>query len=579
MMGKRYANDINQAVDYDYDLPSNSLESYLEKHESEDSEFSKCYKKFKENQIGKKNIILPTVLSYFLENNMLADNKELYEQIVKFFDYAVANNLLHRTKRDSYQKTLNKALFQDNANYVNTNLTTYVELAFAQYEVDNFRKTTNNEIINRIHQNGGAIYLNSHMKMYIKLSKESKGKWYTFREAERYLYRMLGLSIKITEALEDAMSDTDTGIIEKKHTISIHELKVIHGNKFRPTILKEYFEEDGITYKNSFIPTKYMQLQGEHTRLPKSILDLIYHLLGYNEKKFHFFLNWLAFFFKYLKKSQIAIVLIGSQGAGKGILFGIISELFGKNYCITINDESLSTKFKAGIIRDMLFCNFDEITSNTSKKNESFIKAIITNSSISLEEKNVTMEEETELYSQSLFSSNHMKALKIPKDDRRLMVSITGEDLLNVNYLGYRDYQNLKAAIDNDMEEFAKYLKNYPVDIRMANSVLDTPERRAMMNSSGNHFEALHRALITKDISYLDELKDTDYALYVKIKSSLERGEIDRADIKLIYNTLHTGRKVSTKEIMEKFRELKPYDVFSLENSFHRGNSHYFRLP
>lgn len=577
-IGERYSDKENQVVDYDYDLPANILELFLEKHESVDSELSKCYKKFKENQIGIKNITLSTILNFSLENKMLADNKELYEQIIKFFDYAVSNNFLHRTKRDAYQKILNKALFQENANYVNSNIATYEKLDFAHYETNNCRKTIDNEIINRIHDNGGAIYLNSNMKIYIKLSKESKWDWYTFREAERYLYVMLGLSIKITEDLEDATNDTNTCMIEKKHTISIHELKVIHGEKFRPTILKEYFEEGGITYKNSFIPTKYMQLSGEYTRLPKSILDLIFHVVGYNEKKSQFFINWLAFFFKYLKKSQIAIALIGTQGAGKGILFAIISELWGKNYCITINDESLSTNFKAGIIRDMLFCNFDEITSSTSKKNESFIKAIITNSSISLEEKNVTMTEETELHGQSLFSSNHMKALNLPKDDRRFTIFTTGEHLQNVNYLGYRNYENLKAAIDNDMEEFARYLKNYPVDIGLANSVLDTPERRAIINASGNHLEAFHKAIITRYIPFFDELKDTDYALYIRITSSLARGEIDRADIALAYNALYTGRKVSTKEIMEKFREMKPYDIFSKENLYHRGNSHYFRL-
>jgi hypothetical protein len=575
MMGKRYANEINEAVGYDYDLPTNIIESYLEKNASEDSEFRKCYDEVIENKIEIKNVTLSTILDSFLDNNMLADNKELYEQIVKFFDYAVANNFLHRTKRDSYQKSLNKALFQENAKYVNSNSATYTELNFAQYETDNFRKTTNNEIINRIHDNGGAIYLNSIMKIYIKLSKECKGGWYTFREAERYLYVMLGLSIKITENFEDTTNDTNMEI----YIISIHELKIVHGEKLRPNILKEYFEEGGITYRNAFIPTKFMQLEGESTRLPKSILDLIYHVVGYKEKKLHFFLNWLAFFFKYLKKSQIAIALIGNQGAGKRLLFEIICELFGQVYCVTINDESLNSKFKAKIIRGILFYNFDEVTLNTSKRNDSFIKAIITNPSISLEEKNITMEGETELYGQCLFSSNHIKALNLPNDDRRFTVFITGENLTNVNFLGYGNHDNLKAAIDNDLQEFARYLKNYPVDIGLANSVLDTPERRAIINTSGNRLEAFHQAIITRDIAYLDELKDTDYPLYIRISSSLARGEIDRADIALAYNALYTGRKVSTKEIMEKFREMKPYDIFSKENLYHRGNSHYFRLP
>lgn len=577
-MGMRFADKINEAVGYDFDLPINVLESYLEKNTSDTSEFRKYYDEAKENKIEIKHVTLSTILNFFLENKMLANNKELYEQIIKFFDHAVSNNLLHRTKRDTYEKILSKALFLENANYGNLNPTIYEAVDFSQYEID-FRKTTDNEIINRIYDSGGAIYLNIDFKVYIRLSKEHKGQWYTIRKAERYLYVMLGLSIKITEDSEDATNDSNATIIGKKHTIFIHELKVVHGVKFRPTVLKEYFEENGITYKNAFIPTKYMQVHGEPTRLPKSILDLIYHVVGYKKKKFDFFLNWLAFFFKYSKKSQIAIALIGTQGAGKGLLFGVISELWGKNYCITINDESLNSKYKAKIIRDKQFYNFDEVTLNTSKSNDSFIKAIITNSSISLEEKNITMQEETDLYGQCLFSSNHIRALNLPKDDRRFTVFMTGEDLKSVNFLGYGNYENLKAAIDNDMEEFARYLKNYTVDISLANSVLDTPERRGIIHASGNHFETLHRALITRDIPYFDELVDIDYPLYVRITSSLARGEIDRADIKLAYNALYTGRKVSTKEIMEKFREMKPYDIFSKENLYHTNSSHYFRLP
>lgn len=204
MIGERYSDIGNKAVDYDYDLPANILEPYLEKHESEDGKFTKCYNEFKENKIEIKNITLSTILNFFLENNMFSDNKELYEQIVKFFDYAVSNNLLHRAKRNAYEKILNKALFKENANYVNSNPAIYEEVDFAQYEANNFRKTTDNEILNRIYDSGGAIYLNSNMKVYIKLSKESKGDWYSFREAERYLYVILGSSIKITEAFENA---------------------------------------------------------------------------------------------------------------------------------------------------------------------------------------------------------------------------------------------------------------------------------------------------------------------------------------------------------------------------------------
>jgi len=50
--------------------------------------------------------------------------------------------------------------------------------------------------------------------------------------------------------------------------------------------------------------------------------------------------------------------------------------------------------------------------------------------------------------------------------------------LLKNNYLNFGSFENMEIAIDEDMDDFAKYLKNYDVDTALANTVLDTPEKR-----------------------------------------------------------------------------------------------------
>ena len=59
---------------------------------------------------------------------------------------------------------------------------------------------------------------------------------------------------------------------------------------------------------------------GEHQE-PKAILALIKHLVNDDEEYYQYFVNWLAFFYQGLKKSQVSIVLRGNQGAGKGIFY------------------------------------------------------------------------------------------------------------------------------------------------------------------------------------------------------------------------------------------------------------------
>ncbi|MDY0122964.1 DUF5906 domain-containing protein [Sulfurimonas sp.] len=361
--------------------------------------------------------------------------------------------------------------------------------------------------------------------------------------------------------------------------ISIHELILVHEERFRPRILEEYFEEDGVYYRNTFKPTKYMQLKGEPTRLPKTILDLLFHLTNYNKSKYDYLLNNLAYFFKYLKKSQVAIALIGKQGAGKGILFDtIISELFGRENCITINNESINSRYKAKIIKDKLYYNFDEIKFRTSEKNDSFFKAVITNPSISLEEKNVTMNKEIELFGQSIFSSNHIDALKIEENDRRFTVINTGENLVNTDFLHYGSYENLVAGIKQDLEEFAKYLKNYDVDINLANTPLDTPEKRVIIKSSQDNIIDFHNAIVKLDIDYFYDLIDLNYGdLHNELQRDFRDSKINRANIAKAYNALFS-KNLSSKEILKRLRAIEPYDTFPKITHSHSGEKHYFNL-
>lgn len=365
----------------------------------------------------------------------------------------------------------------------------------------------------------------------------------------------------------------------KPETLYIQDLLLVHGNKFRPRVLREYFEEDGVYYKNSFKPTKYMQLVGKPERFPKIITDFIFHLVNYKDDNLNYFINNLAYFFKYLKKSQVAIALIGEQGAGKGILFeNIISELFGREYCITINNDSINSSYKAKIIKDKLYYSFDEVKLKTSEKNDSFIKAIITNPSISLEEKNVTMNKEIELFGQCIFSSNNMDALKIEESDRRFTVIKTGVNISKTNFLNYGSYDALIEGIRVDLEDFAKYLKNYDVDIELANTVLDTVEKRVILNSQKNNLAEFHTAIINSNIDYFKDIWILDSELYTNLKFDFMENKINRANIAKAYNLLFS-KKMSSKEILKELRTIPPYEIFSEKNNLkHSGNNHYFSL-
>ena len=200
-----------KAVEYDYDLPARDVKVYLEQNESENGEFAKCFKEYENSLVNINNATFSNFLQYCSDSLMLDDNKELYAQIVKYLDYAVSKNLMHKERRENNEKFLNKALFQNNANYVDTDNEKYEALDFSLYEYNNFRETTNNFVINEIHSLGGAIYLNSDAKISCRFSKENEFKGYSYKQAKTILSVNLKSKIKITEEPLE-YQDIDMGV-------------------------------------------------------------------------------------------------------------------------------------------------------------------------------------------------------------------------------------------------------------------------------------------------------------------------------------------------------------------------------
>jgi len=146
----------------------------------------------------------------------------------------------------------------------------------------------------------------------------------------------------------------------------------------------------------------------------------------------------LAYFFQGLKKSQVALVLRGNQGAGKGILFNeVIQPLFGKDYCTTVNDKSLRSSYLGGIVENVIFFNLDEISHQKAESADikNFLKALVTNDTITAEKKFVTLEKGTKVYGQVLITSNEPYVLDVEQSDRRYTIFTTADNLTYSNFL------------------------------------------------------------------------------------------------------------------------------------------------
>ena len=454
------------------------------------------------------------------------------------------------------------------------------KLDYSSYLYNNWRIAEDNAALNILYKRGGAIWLTKNANVCCKFSKNEIPIELNFKKAQQRFLSELNIEVTITEKLPKKI-DYNEG--NKIFYISLSELMTVQNERLNPWILQEFYKKDGLYYRNIFQPTKYMKLdaRGQYSE-PKAILNLIYHLVRYDDQRFNYFINWLAYFFQDLKKSQVSIVLLGNQGAGKGILFTkIIQPLFGLEYCTTINDTSLNTKYKAGIIKNKLFFNFDESSHSKNSNTKNFLKAIITNDSISAEEKNITMEKEIELFAQSLFTSNDPNPIEIEESDRRYTVFTTGDNLTYNNFLGYQSYENLASLIEEQLEDFAIYLKKYIVSEQTANKVLFTPEKKVIINSCTDNFKDFLNAILYRNIIYFEEIYYKNAFLYQEIINDIYySGRVKKQNLHLAYAIIFKGEtnKISAKKLLKTLRLHAP-TIFDDANAQRSNGNLYYLLP
>lgn len=390
---------------------------------------------------------------------------------------------------------------------------------------------------------------------------------------------------------KDKNKSSDEYYIGEKLKISPEDLKLVTEDIFDPFSKEEFIEQDNGTYKlNNFKPSVYMLLDYELKKELKFHLEnsaigkLILHLVNYDRQRLYWVINWLAYFFQGLKKSQVALVVLGVQGAGKGIFFNeVIKLLFGEDFVKTINDKSLNTNYKGSLVENTLFFNLDEISAKSSSSSvKNFLKALVTNASITAEKKFKNLEKETPIYGQILITSNELYALEIEPSDRRFTVFSTGGNLSNFNFLGYGSYETLADSIKNELESFAIYLKNYNVDEKMANTAMNTLEKDELIlqyQISKNPQRVIKLTKIQQNIiEFAEAIKLRNYSLFntivdsskIKLRNEiifdLQHNIFRVENLLPTFKTLYGSRSFSTNS--ELLRELQKFNfnLFSTQN-------------
>lgn len=468
-------------------------------------------------------------------------------------------------KKDIEKKKapLEKVELRKNDNSIISN-----KIDFSKYKFNNWLLKKENETLNQIFSNGGGIWLNCNGEICYRLKEVGTVFIQPHNKANIVFTNYLNREIKLISGTKERQAD-----------IKANDLVMISNDTFNPFKLEEFYQVDYLYYRNTFKPTKYLQVVEKQQKEVKAILSLMKHLVNGNEEYYQYFVNWLAYFYQGLKKSQVCIVLRGNQGAGKGVFFDeVIKKIFGDKYCIQVNDKTLNTNFLGGIVEGRLFFNLDEISHNVAgnKNIKNFLKALVTNDSITAEKKNINIDGETKLFGQVLITSNEPYIIEVETSDRRFSIFSTGDNLKKYNYLGFSNYDNFSKCINEELEDFCQYLKSYKVNVSLANAALDTAEKKALVNSTNDKFKLFTNAIKNKDLKFFDELEDEAPHLFNTLVADFEKNRIQKENLTKYFNELF-DEEIKSKTLNNRLRAVEPI-LFGEENLTKSNGNRYFKI-
>ena len=454
---------------------------------------------------------------------------------------------------------------------------------------NNWLKNSDKLGLNILNIRGISIYLDKKGYINYRLSRnEPYISTKDYKSLENIFLNITGEGTDLS-VFKDKNKSSNEYYLGEKLKIIPEDLKLVTEEIFDPFSKEEFIEQYNGTYKlNNFKPSVYMLLDYELKKELKFYLEnsaigkLILHLVNYDRQRLYWVINWLAYFFQGLNKSQVALVLLGEQGAGKGIFFNeVIKPLFGEDFVKTINDKSLNTNYKGSLVENTLFFNLDEISAKSSSSSiKNFLKALVTNASITAEKKFKNLEKETPIYGQIIVTSNELYALEIEPSDRRFTVFSTSGNLSHCNFLDYGDYESLLNAIKNELELFAIYLKNYPIDEKNANTALNTTEKDELIRQYqiANYKPIKLTKLQTDLVEFSEAIRcwnlnlfstivdENKFQLKNEIFGDLQHNIFRVDNLLPAFKTLYGNRNFSTcSELLRELQKCNPY-LFSINN-------------
>ena len=493
-----------------------------------------------------------------------------------------------------------------------------------------------NLVLNILNDNGTSLWFDTRIDKYCFRSKVGATLVYENKEGISELLTR-ALKEKITDYLNRfnngffANHAIEIVLVQKLNGIQSQKLKqserasnvikillfenaipTIDDDKFDVQSSVEFSKENNHFFytRNRFLPTKHLLKRFNNTNLASNnaisfdslfslnedsylletlndtsifrpstfIEDLIFYMVDEDIAAYYYVMNWLSCFFNSLKKSGTALVLLGDQELTENILLDkIIKEIFGLQYCITINDEECKSPSTFDIAYDKLFFHIGDISNPATKFDDEtlykLVKDLLVKQSITRLNEDGEQEESI-IHGQMIITAKNPAPYIKRALSKCTIIKVNDMDTI-IEKLGLPDELILEDKIEKDLEKFTDILQSFKGNYEFAKYALDTKHRQEISGNKTsninkeeieNEIDAFIQAIKDKNIEYFEKVKEVeDGAIYEQLKSAFDKddGYFIGQDLLHYYNATHEQKFENKKQLMDKLKEKD--EMFSQE--------------
>jgi hypothetical protein len=190
------------------------------------------------------------------------------------------------------------------------------------------------------------------------------------------------------------------------------------------------------------------------------VLAHIKILCGGDQDVTDYMLKWIGQAIQFPAVKTRAIFFISKEGAGKGTLIDFLRSMFGKTKVL---ETSTPTKHVwgqfNGLMQDAFIVNLDEISKKDTVESMGQIKALITNTAMTINRKGIDAYP-IDSYHRFLSTTNKEEPIPTSEDDRRMLI-IRSNDVLIGNTVYFKKVHDIFRDPDA-MRTCFDYFKSIP---------------------------------------------------------------------------------------------------------------------